>query len=396
MILVRRRAYLRAGGTAAAIGLTGCASSLGSGSDPITIGAIEPLSGNFTPWGQAHRSGLEFAVGELNGDGGVLDRDLEIVVTDSGSDPAEADSIFRRFVEQEGAVVATGPVSSDVGILTARTAQELETPIINHMAGSDRVITEQTRYAFRLGILPAATMMRAQAQLIEDAGYTHVGAIIADYAWGRSVEERIRNSIGSDIPVEVAPVDASDFNSFIRNFSQDLEMMVASGHPPGSLTITSQLYELGYEPEVITGAGLPPNVIRGALGEDANRGFTHIHMTDVYTDEFAEVAGRYGEQTGNQMDTHTGYGYVTAQMIAQAIEDAGEADPIAIADAIRGISFDTLFARPIEYSEYGELSNQVQIYSQLSLDAPSYYADGNYSLVEQFRTDPLPPLPPEE
>jgi branched-chain amino acid transport system substrate-binding protein len=417
-----RRAILKATGGAATLGLlAGCSSnggdngdggtetdssdgggtttttSGGSGdSDAINIGSVQPLSGGFAPWGQAHSAGLAFAVQEINADGGVLGgRNLNIVEANSESDPAEASSIFDRFAEQNDIVAATGPVSSDVGIRTSRTAQELGIPMIMHMAGSDETITPETLHSFRLGLLPAATTMQAQAQFVSDAGYQSVGAIVGDYAWGQSVKTGIEENFDIDVNVQVAPVGASDFSSYIRRMPQDVEMVVATGHPPGSLTITQQLYELGYEPEIITGPGLPPAVIRSALGENASRGFTHIHMSDVYTDEYAEVAQRFGEEVGSQFDTHTSYGYVTGKMIAQAIEDAGEANPEAVTEAIRAIEFDTLFPEPIQYSEYGELKNQVQLYSTFSLDAPSYYPDGNYSLQESFRTDPLPALPPE-
>ena len=418
---MRRRAFLKAGG-AVTIGATaGCTgggenddggdggttgtqddgggvagTTTPGGGEPITIAAIEPLSGNFTPWGKAHRAGFEFGVGEVNRDGGVLGRELGVAVADTGSDPAEADSTFRRLVEQEGAVAATGPVSSDVGIRTATTAQELEVPNVLHMAGSNDTITPDTTYTFRLGILPAATCMRAEAGLVEDAAYSRVGAIVGDYGWGRSVQESIEEQFPTDVQVEVAPVGADDFSSQIRKFPTDLEMMVAAGHPPGSLTIANQLYDLGYEPDVITGAGLPPGVIAGALGGNAFKAFTHVHNTDVYGEEFAAVGRRFADATGGQFDTHSGYGYVTAKLLAAAIEEAGDADPTAIRQALVDVEFDTLFAQPISYSENGELDGCVQIYSQLRQGGPEFYSSGDYHLEEQFRTDPLPALAAEE
>ncbi|GAA0281796.1 hypothetical protein GCM10009000_116170 [Halobacterium noricense] len=413
-----RRAVLKATGGAATLGLlAGClgggdgngtdgddggstTSTSGngggsSGSNSINIGSVQPLSGGFAPWGQAHSAGLSFAVDEINSNGGVLDgRNLNIVEANSESDPAEASSIFDRFAEQNDIVAATGPVSSDVGIRTSRTAQELGIPMVMHMAGSDETITSETRHSFRLGLLPAATTMQAQAEFVSDANYQNVAAIVGDYAWGRSVKSAINEHFDVDVNIQVAPVGASDFSSYIRQISQDVELVIASGHPPGSLSISQQLYELGYNPDVITGPGLPPTVIRSALGDNATRGFTHVHMTDVYTDKFAEVAQRFGEQVGEQFDTHTSYGYITGKMIAQAIENAGESNPEAVTEAIRNIEFETLFPEPIQYSEYGELKNQVQLYSTLSTEAPPYHPSGNYSLREEYRTEPLPALDP--
>jgi len=418
MSRISRRTFLRTTGGAATFGvLAGCTGGDGGeatdtpteqpdtatgtptmASEPITIGAIEPLSGPFTPWGNAHQAGLEFGISEINGNGGVMGRELETVVSDTASDPAEADSIFRRFVEQEDAVSVTGPVSSDVGIRTAQTAQDLEVPNVMHMAGSNETITPDTTFAFRFGILPAATDMKAQAQLIEDSGYSagEVGALIADYGWGRSIEASIQSEFPFDIQIEVAPVGASDFKSQIRKFPSDLTMMVASGHPPGSLTITNQMYELDFDPEIITGPGFPPAVIAGALGDNAFKAFTHIHNSDVYTDEFAEIGERFASATDSQFSSHSAYGYATAQMLATAIEEAGMADPTAIGDSLRSNEFDSLFARPISYSDHGELEGAVQIYSQLRSGGPSHFPEGSFHFEEQFRTDPLPALSPEE
>jgi branched-chain amino acid transport system substrate-binding protein len=425
MSVMDRRKFVKASGGIAGVGLfAGCIGSLGGGGNQsgsggqngtsgsgqnesggggggsgerITIGALEPLSGNFTPWGQDHRAGLEFGIREINQNGGVLGgRQLRAVVEDTGSNPGNADSIFRRFVEQENAVAVTGPVSSDVGIRTARTAEDLETPLYLHMSGSNEVITPETTHTFRVGLLPAATMMQAQTQLVESEGYQRVGAIVGDYAWGQSVKSSIEENFPVDVNIQVAPLDASDFKSYLRQFDQNIEFLVVSGHPPGSLTIAGQAYQLGLNPETISGAGIPPRVIFEALGQDITNGFTHVHNSDVYSEEYAEVGTRFAEATGNRFGSHVSYGYVTAQLIAAAIEDAGEANPTAIRDATRSINFDTLFAKPIQYTEHGELKDTVELYSQFALKAPSFYSKGKWRLTELFRTDPLPALPADQ
>jgi branched-chain amino acid transport system substrate-binding protein len=371
---------------------TGSAGGDGGGG-AINIGSVQPLAGSFAPWGQVHSAGLAFGVREINENGGVLDgRELNVVEANSESDPAEAASIFERFAEQEDIVAATGPVSSDVGIRASRTAEELGIPMFMHMAGSNDTITPDTNHSFRVGLVPATPTAQAQAGLAADRGYESVAAIVGDYAWGRSVQSGIQDNFDIDVNIQVAPVSQSDFSSYVRQVPEDVEMVIASGHPPGSLSITQQLYELGREPEVVTGPSFPPGVIRSALGESANRGFTHVHLSDPYSDEFAAVATRFAEANDAHFNTHTAYGYVTAQLIAQAIEDAGEADPQAITEATRSIEFDTLFANPIQYADSGELENQIQLYSSISLDAPSYYSEGNYSYEEVFRTDPLPAI----
>lgn len=394
---MHRRSFLKASGSGAALGLlAGCIGGDDGSSGPITIAALEPISGSFSAWGEVHRAGLRFAIDEINADGGVLDRDLELDVTDTGADPGEADSSFRRAVEQENAVATTGAVSSDVGIRVGQTAEELEVPHYLHMSGADEVISADSRHVFRVGLLPASSYIRAQATAFEDAGYEQVGAIVGDYAWGQSARSAINEYFDVDVQVEVAPLGADDFKSYIRQMPDDLEMMIASGHPPGSPTIANQLFELDYSPEVVSGASTPPQLLSNVLGDEALEAFAHVHQSDPYTDAFAETASAFGDEEGSQFNTHTAYGYMTGKVLAAAIEEAGEADPGSIAEATRSIEVDTLSAAPLQWTETGELDQAVVAYSRVLGEAPSYYEDGNYSFEELYRSEPVPARQPGE
>lgn len=384
---------------AAGTGLfAGCLGGVGGGDEgPVTIGATQPFSGVFAPWGEAHSKGLQFAVDEVNENGGVLDREYELVESDTGSDPVEADTVFRRHVEEEGAVAVTGSVSSDVGVRTAQTAEELEVANILHMAGSSAIINRDTRYTFRVGSHSAVTDTLSILGLIEERGYTSVGAIMADYEWGRSFEGAITELIPDDVELtySVAPVGESDFTPFLREMPDDIEMIAATGHPPGQIPIHNQAIELGIDPDFTTGAGFPPAVLVGGLGENATS-FAHQHVANPYTDAFSDVANRFREATGERFDTHEAYGYIAGTMVANAIETADSTDPTEIADAVRTTPFDSLLTNPIEYVEWGEVDNLIHMLSTFEFEAPEYYPDGDWRLTEVFRTDPLDAYDPSE
>lgn len=404
---VRRRRFLQSvalTGTAGAAAVAGC---LGDDDDdepdpdePIVIGAIQPYSGPFAPWGAAHQAGLEFAIDEVNDDGGVLDREIEIEDADTGSDPGEGETIFRRFVEEDNAVAIVGPVDSDLGIRTAETAEEMEVPLFLHMSGTHAALTTDSRYTYRVGLPPAPTNARAIAELIEELGYTSVAAIVADYAWGRAVETSLGefSPDGVDVGIDVFPVTEDDFTPGLRDLPDDIEAFIAKGHPPGSNSIAVQMNELGISPELTTGGYFPPDVLVSAQGQDVIESVntTHLHLTDVQSDEYQDLAERYYEATDERMTTYKAYGYVTGKLIAQAIEDADSTAPVDVSDAVRDISFDTVFRNPIEYTEWGELDNIVHLYSQFEFEAPDFYPDGDWRLEEFYATSSLPAYNPDE
>lgn len=397
----KRRTFLKAtGGAVTATAFAGCAFlSGGDGGDDetITIASLQPFSGGFAPWGNAHSEGLEFAVEEINNDGGVLGRDLEIVEGDTGGDPSEADNLFRQHVEQEGAVAAVGPVSSDVGIRSRETATQLEVPLILHMAGSHRILPKDARYTFRLGSHSAPTDMGSVMGMVEQEGFTNIGAIIGDYEWGRSVETTIGQLLpdGVDLTMEVASLGEEDFTPFIRNLPDDMDLLLASGHPPGSPAIHAQARELGYEHAYTVGAGIPPAVLQQALGELAGT-FAHQHVSDPYGDHFQSVAGRFVEERGERFDTHEAYGYASAEIIAQAIEAADSTDPGDIAEGMRTTEIETMLRNPVDYVEYGEVNNLIHMLSTIEPEAPEYNPDAEWRLNPLFQSDPLPAFDPDE
>ena len=87
-----------------------------AGGEPIQIAALTSLTGNFAPWGIQVEDGMQLAVDEINAEGGVDGRQLELVVADDQSVAEEGISQLERLVE-DGVVAVGGIISSDVGLV---------------------------------------------------------------------------------------------------------------------------------------------------------------------------------------------------------------------------------------------------------------------------------------
>lgn len=414
---MRRRNYIKLAGTACIAPMAGCAGDdggdggngdggtgdggttttpdgPGGGSDPITIAAIEPQSGPFAPWATVHLQGLQIAVEELNA-GDTLDREVQLVTTDTGADPAAADSAFRRHVEQDGAVAVAGANSSDVGIRTAQTAEELEIPNFLHMAGSSAILSSDTRYTFRVGWLPAPSHVRADVEFIQNRGATSVGAIVADYAWGRNVQEEMESLLPEDIDlqIEVAPVGADDFTSYLRQFPNDVELLDFVGHPPGAFTAAAQTFELDIDATIL-GVDAPPLALFDILGENVTNDVYTRHLAVPGTDGYNSLGQRVAEEFDQPMYFYQLISYMTGMMIGEAVAEVG-ADPTGIADYVRSNSFDMLYENPLEYTEWGEFKDPVLLYSQFVEGAPDFYPDASYDVEVVAKSGEIPAPEPE-
>ncbi|WP_336022870.1 ABC transporter substrate-binding protein [Halobellus salinisoli] len=366
------------------------------GDEDIVIGGLQPYTGPYAQTTQQFVDGLNFRLDEINANGGVLDRQLSFVDRDTQLDPAEATSIATELIEAENAAVLTGAISSDIGLTVAPIAEDNQVPHIPQFVGSSEFLSRDSRYNFRMGLAPAPTNARAVSQFIESEGLQNVGAIIADYSYGRAWEQSIEAIFPDDINVhmEVAPFGEDSFTTYLRAMPEDLDLLITASHPPGVFTIYNQLQGLdGVDPDYVIGRS-DAKLSANALGDSVTQGFVAQTQPDPFSDQYAEIGQRFYDETGEWFGVLNAVGYVVGDLISAAIEDAGEANPVAIADSIRNIELDTLFASPIQYTEWGELENLVQLMVGFESGTPEYYPDGSVNLTEEFRSEPLPAYDP--
>ncbi len=368
--------------------------------EPIKIGALTSLTGNFTPWGIQVRDGMQLAVDEINADGGVGGRMLELVVTDDQSNAEEGVSGLERMIE-DGVIAVGGSISSDVGLNTAQFAEDAEVPLFLVKAGSDAILTRDSRYTFRTCLPAAPSVAEPIAQYAVAEGLTKVGAIIADYGWGRSIEAAMQSSFdavdGLEYQIEVAPVPEQDFTTYLRNLEEfGPELIVATGHPPGSGAITVQSADLGLDVQV-TGAYTPFALVAGGAGDAAIDRYADFKCADFDTEDYQDLARRYlasSDNTFMEDDAVAGYGIVT--VVAAAVEAVGD-DPVAIAEWLHTQEFDLPgYAFPLSWTEWGEMAEAAPLFTVLGAGpAPEGVNEaGDWYPVTLIRPEPLTPYEP--
>ncbi len=388
------------GGDTATTGGDTAASGPAPTGDPIRIAALTSLTGNFAPWGIQVQDGMQLAVDEINAAGGAGGRPLELVVADDQSNAEEGVSQLERLIE-DGVVAVGGIISSDVGLATAQVAEESEVPLMLVKAGAETILTRESRYTFRT-CLPAAPMVAGPiVQYAQSEGITKVGAIIADYGWGQAVKSALETEFGSvegiELQVEVAPVPEQDFTTYLRSLEAfGPELLVATGHPPGSGAITVQSHDLGLDIPV-TGAYSPLTLVVGGAADAAIGRYSDFDCADWESEEYHDLARRYLELSDNQFmddDAVAGYGIVT--MVAEAVDEVGD-DPTAIAEYLHANTFD-LPGYPFEmgWTEWGELATAQPLFAVIGEGpAPEGVNEaGTWYPETLIRPDPLEPYEP--
>lgn len=334
--------------------------------ESIKIGVIAELTGPWAYSGTRHVEGLKFAVEKINKAGGVLGRPIELVIVDCKSDVNEALTLFRRLVEVEGVPVVIGGISSATGVALAEEAQKLKVPFIVSWAAASAVHKKDYRYVFRANVQLTPPVIQGLVEYIISKGYNRVGLLLADYAFGRSVESYLKQYISQKAPgiqlsVEAAPVGESDFTAYLRKLKDFNPQIIVIAHPPGGATAIKQMIELGLtSPEVAVAYAPDYTELWNALKEDSFKvKLLHIWGSfDPTNTEYIKIAEEFYKEKGEFFDTAYVLGYIQVNLIAEAIKKAGSTNPEDIRNALSQIKFDSFLAFTISYTPWGELASQ--------------------------------------
>lgn len=370
--------------------------------DPIRIGVLTSFTGPFTPWGLQARDGMQMAADDINAEGGVDGRPIELVEADDQNNPEEGVTAFERMVEQDGVVAAGGVISSDVGLATARTAEELEVPLFLVKAGAASILSQDSRHTFRTCLAAAPMVVQPYVQYVEREGMTRVGAIIADYAWGQSIREALEEQFAElddvELQIEVAPVGETDFTTYLRSLEgMDPEIIVATGHPPGSGAITLQATDQGFDVPV-TGPDGPLVSVMEGIGEAAHDRYTDYDCANFEDEEYIDLATRFAETSDLGFmddDAVAGYGIVT--MVAEAVAEVGD-DPAAVSEYLHANEFELPgYSFTMAWTEWGELAQAQPVISIIRGQEPPEGVNPGADWYPEtlIVSDPLEPHVPE-
>ena len=102
--------------------------------DPIKIGYIGPLTGDYSMYGETTKEGAELAAEEINAAGGVLGRDIEIISYDSKGDKTEAVNAYNRLRDRDEMTALVGATFSGTTLSIKEIAKGDGMPMLSPTA----------------------------------------------------------------------------------------------------------------------------------------------------------------------------------------------------------------------------------------------------------------------
>lgn len=307
--------------------------------DTIKIGLNLELSGGVAGYGTQERDGVELAVKQINEEGGILGKEVELVIKDNKSEPNEAATVAANLTENDGVVAIIGPATSGATKAAIPNVTRAQVPLVTP-SGTDDSITVNgdavQEYVFRSCFqdsFQGVILAKYAAETLNAENVAILGDNSSDYAIG--LTNAFKGEYTGNISVEENfTKDQTDFQAVLTKIkSTDFDVLYVPGYYEEAGLIIKQAREMGIDQPIIGADGFGDEKMI-QLADAAN-------VSDVYyTGHFSALAPAndtvepfieaFRAEYSKEPSTFNALAYDAMYMIKAAIEAEDSADSIAI------------------------------------------------------------------
>ncbi len=315
--------------------------------DTIKLGVAGPHSGDLAPYGIPAMKAAQLVVKKVNAAGGVLGKQVELLIQDDQCKPEIATNTATKLVTQ-GVNVVLGHICSGATKAAMGIYKDAKIPVMSPSA-TNPGLTQSGDYPNFFRTIASDDM---QAKIAVDFAIEKLGAkkiaVIHDKGdYGKGFAEFAKKFADESDKVEVVLFEgvtpgAMDYSSIIQKVRREkADVLIFGGYHPEASKLVSQMKRKRMKTAFLSDDGVKdPTFIKvaGAAAEGAYmtgpRDLSSIPLNAAATAEFKAA---YGEDPGAFFQE----GYSAALALLNAIEKAGSTDYAAVTKALQSQYVDT-------------------------------------------------------
>lgn len=230
-------------------------------SNEMHFGAILSLTGPAAAYGQDNLKGIKLAQKMINESGGIKGHPIEVDVSDSAGDPAQAVSLAQRFASDESILAILGPTRTGSTVAVAKLLPKLQIVMMSVGSTGDWPEGEFNEWTFRSTRVDSYLINPLLMAARDKYGIQRVAIIsTSDDDWSASVlkvYEREANALGIDIVSNQTQMTGDTDRSpqlteIIRSNPQAIIVNTLASDAP---LIAQQARQMGFDKRFIGTAG---------------------------------------------------------------------------------------------------------------------------------------------
>jgi branched-chain amino acid transport system substrate-binding protein len=216
------------------------------GQQPIRIGASTAITGRDAIQGSYVREGYLLCQKHVNEKGGVLDRPIELLIRDDGSDPKTAVSLYEKLITEDKVDAVMGPYGSPYTDAVADVTEKHRKLMVAPAAGTTSIWEKGRRYLVMV-LSPLEASAEGTIDLAARHGLKTIALIgsLARPAIIKGALELARKQ-GLEVVVhETFPAGTPDFSAILNKVKAAKPDVLVVGAPPSdAIAFTRQVREL--------------------------------------------------------------------------------------------------------------------------------------------------------
>ncbi|MUV48417.1 ABC transporter substrate-binding protein [Haloarcula sp. CBA1122] len=337
--------------------------------DSVTFGFNVASSGAYSTAGKQELRGFKLAVKHINNGGGwvtseqyespldgdgLLDKDVEFAVEDTGGNSETARSNAQRLVDSEEVIMLAGGTSSNSGLANQEVAAQNQVVYMATMANANSLTgIDCNRYSFREmynNHMAAKALAPALSnEFGDDVNYVKISQ---DNEWGQTLRDEMDTALGNlgwapvwDTTAQVGTTDYSQYAEDIK--SVDFDVIVLGLGGLDAVNALRAFREEFPESNIVLPiasrdiARTAGDAIEGVIGTVAWSPEINSPLSNTFRETFRE---EYGSSTGTSKSASPSgaahIAYTQTLQYASAAERAGTFNPIDVIGALEGHEYD--------------------------------------------------------
>lgn len=332
-------------GNSSTAGATPASGTNSASKDDIVIGCLQDITGTTSTLGKMIQAGAQWAVDDINKNGGVNGHNIKMVTYDTKGDVQESINAFTRMCTTDNVTAVIGPPVANIGIAIAPISEQYKVPVLGFAIDNRATIKDDgTAYKNMFLLQPSASQQGSIMAnfAVKESNLKKFGVIFnQSNAYSVSLVSSFSTALkgldGASLVAQV-PYQAND-----KDFKTMLSKLVSAGadaiycpnYTQELILIVQQARAIGFNGPIICGLDACPP-FASLAGPEAN-GVIYINNISQSDPNTAEISKAYKAKYNTDATNKFFLGYDVANIIAQTIKTAGN-DSVKVRDAVENLS----------------------------------------------------------
>ena len=320
-----------------------------SAADPIKIGAIFGVTGPAAYLGAPEEKTVRMLVDDINKSGGLLGRQVQLIIKDSGASSEKAISFAKQLIDEEGVVAIIGPTTSGESMAIKDICDKAGMPLIS-CASSEAIVNPASRYVFKTPQKDNFIVEWIYGTM-NKMGISKIGVIAANTGFGNGGKaqlEKYAAKYGITIAIaEVYDSNATDLTALLTKVNAaGVQAVVNWSIEPAQAIVAKNMKQLKMPQQLFQSHGFGNIKYVEAAGEAAEGIIFpcgrliiagELPNSNPQKKLLLKYAADYKANFKEDVSTFGGHAYDALTLLKAAIESAKSTDADSIVQALEGI-----------------------------------------------------------